>query len=41
MTITEAHNQLEAIIDHFGIASLTAQLSDIAYEKAEHIRSNW
>lgn len=41
MTITEAHDQLERIIDTFGVASLTAQLSDIAYEKAEHIRANW
>lgn len=37
----EAANQLEALVDKFSLSDVLLMLSDIAAEKAEHIRSNW
>jgi GTP1/Obg family GTP-binding protein len=34
-------DQLEAIVDHIGLAQTLVNLADIANLKAEHIRANW
>lgn len=33
--------ELEALIDRWGAHTVLAELSDIAYGKSEHLRSNW
>jgi hypothetical protein len=33
--------ELEAMIDRHGLYCVLSMLSDIASEKAEHLRSNW
>lgn len=32
---------LEKMVDRYGMAVLVGMLSEIASEKAEHVRSNW
>lgn len=34
-------DQLEALIDRYGARTVLAEFADIAYGKAEHLRSNW
>jgi hypothetical protein len=35
------NDELEEMVDAVGLAKVLDMLSDIAYEKAEHIRANW
>ena len=35
------NDELEEMVDTIGLAKVLDMLSDIAYEKAEHIRANW
>ena len=32
---------LESLIDHYTLTEVVEELANIAYEKAEHVRSNW
>jgi hypothetical protein len=40
-TNTESARQLESLLDTMGVKTLVELLSDICFEKAEHLRSNW
>lgn len=33
--------QLEQLMDNYGLPRLLAEMADIAYGKAEHVQSNW
>lgn len=35
------NNVLEALVDRFGIATVTSALADVADAKADHVRTNW
>ena len=39
--INRDFDELETIVDRIGLAKVLDMLSDIAYEKAAHVRSNW
>ena len=36
-----AQDTLEQFVDQFSMSTVISMLSDIANEKAEHVRSNW
>lgn len=39
--LNEAKDTLESIVDQFSTSTVINMLSEIAGEKAEHIRENW
>lgn len=34
-------DELEALIDTYGLASVLEHIAEICHEKADHLRSNW
>ncbi len=41
VSVHEAQTTLESLVDQFSVSTVIAMLSDVASEKAEHIRSAW
>lgn len=41
MQMKELENTLEQLIDKHGLGAISEALSQVCYEKADHIRSNW
>jgi hypothetical protein len=41
MTNKELENQLETLVDRFGLKTVVDRLANVCWEKADHLRSNW
>jgi hypothetical protein len=39
--MTKLCDELELLIDKYGVASVLGRFSDVCREKAEHVRANW
>lgn len=39
--LCKAEDELEALIDKYGLRAVATSLETVCYDKAEHIESNW